>query len=68
MKKCRFAKATPIFQKSRCDEEQGADRKLSRARSHLRNQAVRGLERSYSFSKGESILAFERACAKPHFQ
>ena len=36
------------FKNSRSDEEQGADRRTPWARILLRNQAVSGLERSYS--------------------
>ena len=40
--------------------------KPARERSRLRKQGVFGLERSYSFSGGESVLAFEWACCYCH--
>ncbi len=43
------------FKKSRCDEEQGAVRKLARERRFLRDQAGCGLERS---SSRMLVLAF----------
>ena len=55
---------THCFKKSRCDEEQGAVRKLVRERRFLRDQAGCMLERS---SSRMLVLAFGSASYDVHF-